>query len=185
MLMMQRGPQMIQRGPQNSQMIQRGRATPERRVTTVESLNEELQAMESFRRLMTNYLDRAPNMAELEAERRRLRYQAYIDEHGNSPLSPVPTPPPSPTSVVPDQVRVPMESEYSPISSPEPMEDEEVNREAPPASPTDSDIDRYYLPGGMRLSPVSDRDRANMDRFAPPDTPICNRRAILVSQSCN
>ena len=33
MLMMQREPQMIQREPQNSQMIQRGRATPERRVT--------------------------------------------------------------------------------------------------------------------------------------------------------
>ena len=110
-------------------MIQRGRATPERRVTTVASLNEELQAMELFRSLITPYLDRAPTMAELGAERRRLRYQAYTDEYGYSPLSPVPTPPPSPTSVVPDLVRIPLESEYPPVTS----DDEE---------PTESEAER-------------------------------------------
>ena len=165
---------MIQRETQRARRehiwIQRGRATPERRVTTAESLNEELQAMELFRRLMTEYLGRAPTMAEFDDEQRRLRCQAYANEYGHSPLSPEPTPPPSPTSVVPDQVRIPLESEYSPVTSPEPspepMSDEEVNREAPPASPTT--IGRYYLPGGIQLSPVSDFDRSNMDPNAPP-----------------
>ena len=109
-------------------MIQRGRATPERRTTTSASLNTEVQAMETFRRLMTDYLGRAPTAAEFEDERRRLAYQAFRDERGYSPLSPVPTPPPSPTSVVPDIVRIPMESEYSPLTS----EDEEgVHRDVP------------------------------------------------------
>jgi hypothetical protein len=58
-----------------------------------------------------------------------------------------------------------MESEYSPITS----DEEEVHRDTPPASPTVSDIDRYELPGGITLSPVS-----NIDRFAPPTPEYAN-----------
>jgi hypothetical protein len=80
--------------------------------------------------MMTDYLGRAPTMAEFDDEQRRLRCQAYANEYGHSPLSPEPTPPPSPTSVVPNQVRISLESEYSPVTSPEPspepMSDEEV-----------------------------------------------------------
>jgi hypothetical protein len=83
-------------------MIQRGRATPERRAPTAAALNTELQAMSTFRRQMSAYLNREPTETELEDERRRLAIQSYIQEHGFSPLSPVPTPPPPPTSVVPD-----------------------------------------------------------------------------------
>jgi hypothetical protein len=39
-------------------MIQRGRATPELRVPTAAALNAELEAMATFRRKMTAYLNR-------------------------------------------------------------------------------------------------------------------------------
>ena len=58
-------------------MIQRGRSTPELRVPTAAALNAELEAMATFRRQMTAYLNREPSATELEDERRRLAYQAY------------------------------------------------------------------------------------------------------------
>jgi hypothetical protein len=75
-------------------MVQRGRATLERRAPTAAALSTEQQAMSTFRRQMTAYLNREPNATGLEDERRRLAYQAYVQEHGFSPLSPEPTPPP-------------------------------------------------------------------------------------------
>ena len=80
-------------------MIQRGRATPELRVPTAAALNAELEAMATFRRLMTPYLNREPNAPELDDERRRLACQAYVQEHGYSPLSRETTPHPSPNGV--------------------------------------------------------------------------------------
>jgi hypothetical protein len=101
-------------------MIQRGRATPERRAPTAAALNTELHAMSTFRRQMTTYLNREPTATELEGEQRRLAYQVYVQEHGFSPLSPEPTPPPSPTCVAPD----PPDSEYSSVTPPESGDDE-------------------------------------------------------------
>jgi hypothetical protein len=94
-------------------MIQRGRATPERRAPTATALNTELQAMSAFRRQMSEYLNREPTATELEDERRRLAIQSYTQEHGFSPLSPPPSPNASPTSVMPIP---PLPSEYSPVS---------------------------------------------------------------------
>jgi hypothetical protein len=74
-------------------MTQRGRAAPERRTPTAATLNPELQAMSTFRRQMTAYLNREPTATELEDERRRLTHQAYVQKHGFSPLSPEQTPP--------------------------------------------------------------------------------------------
>ena len=108
-------------------MIQRGRATPELRVPSAAALNAELEAMATFRRLMTPYLRREPTTTELDDERRRLAYQANGQEHGYSPLSPVPTPPQSPTSIVTDPPEV---SEYSPISPPDSGDDDPADPEA-------------------------------------------------------
>jgi hypothetical protein len=128
-------------------MIQRGRATPEQRVPSAAALNAELEAMATFRRLMTPYLGREPTTTELDDERRRLAYQANGQEHGYSPLSPVPTPPQSPTSIVTDPPEV---SEYSPISPPPspsvvPIADTEYMSRARTPSPTESTIRCRYL----------------------------------------
>jgi hypothetical protein len=106
-------------------MSQRGRSTPERRAPTAATPNTELQAMSTFRRQMSTYLNREPTATELEDERRRLAIQSYVQEHGFSPLSPEPTPPPSPTSVAPDPPEVSGNSPaYSPVTPPGSGDDE-------------------------------------------------------------
>jgi hypothetical protein len=70
---------------------------------------------------MSEYLNREPTETELDDERRRLAIQSYIQEHGFSPLSPMLTPPPSPTSVVPNP---PADSEFSPVTPPDSGDDE-------------------------------------------------------------
>jgi hypothetical protein len=120
---------------------------------------------------MTAYLNREPTAAELEDERRRLAYQAYREEHGYSPLSPVPTPPPSPTSVVPNP---PVESEYSPVTPPDSGDDEPADSEAERARAiAQAEYDLAFALRGRdedhwSWSPVSDAPVAELD---PPTSP--------------
>jgi hypothetical protein len=132
---------------------------------------------------MSEYLNREPTETEIEDEWRRLAIRSYIQEHGFSPLSPMP-PPPSPTSVVPDP---PVGSEYSPVTPPDSGDDESADSgdEGPAIT-----REEYDLTGGIHLtaarnegvygmtgrdedheswSPLSD---APLSELNPPTSPV-------------
>jgi hypothetical protein len=160
-------------------MIQRGRATPERSAPNAAELNTELQTMSTFRRQMSAYLNRELTATELEDERRRLAVQQYIQEHGYSPLSPSPTPPASPTSVVSDP---PEDSEYSPVSADDDASDSGDEGPAPTreqytlalatVAQTEEIIDSMNADSDeeiLEYSPVSD---VHWSEYLPPVSPV-------------